>query len=72
MWGSSQALVLAWLATRAQTIFHHRGNTESLGGVLHEMLSRHGLRFPEGVLYEDIAVTVPAASSKDSTSWWRI
>lgn len=45
--------LIGWLATRAQTIFHHRGNTESLGGVLHEMLGR--LRsgqavgvFPEG------------------------
>lgn len=45
--------VVGWLAARGQTIFHHRGNTESLGGVLHEMLSR--LRagrsvgvFPEG------------------------
>jgi len=45
--------VVGWLAARGETIFHHRGNTESLGGVLHEMLSR--LRagrsvgvFPEG------------------------
>ena len=45
--------VIGWMATRAETIFHHRGSTESLGGVLHEMLAR--LRagrsvavFPEG------------------------
>ncbi len=45
--------VIGWLAARGETIFHHRGSTESLGGVLHEMLSR--LRsgravgvFPEG------------------------
>ncbi|TWH99763.1 1-acyl-sn-glycerol-3-phosphate acyltransferase [Luteimonas cucumeris] len=41
------------LAARGETIFHQRGSTESLGGVLHEMLAR--LRegravgvFPEG------------------------
>ena len=45
--------VVGWLAARGQTIFHHRGSAESLGGVLHEMLAR--LRsgrsvgvFPEG------------------------
>ncbi|BAW00327.1 1-acyl-sn-glycerol-3-phosphate acyltransferase [Lysobacter enzymogenes] len=45
--------VVGWLAARGHTIFHSRGSTESLGGVLHEMLSR--LRagrsvgvFPEG------------------------
>lgn len=45
--------VVGWLATRGETIYHQRGNTESLGGVLHEMLAR--LRagrsvgvFPEG------------------------
>ena len=45
--------LVGWLAARGETIFHHRGSTESLGGVLHEMLSR--LRqgrsvgvFPEG------------------------
>lgn len=45
--------LIGWLAGRGETIFHHRGSTESLGGVLHEMLSR--LRqgrsvgvFPEG------------------------
>lgn len=45
--------LVGWLAARGETIFHHRGSTESLGGVLHEMLQR--LRagrsvgvFPEG------------------------
>ncbi len=45
--------VIGWMAMRAETIFHARGSTESLGGVLHEMLGR--LRngrsvgvFPEG------------------------
>ncbi len=45
--------VVGWLAARGETIFHARGSTESLGGVLHEMLAR--LRagrsvgvFPEG------------------------
>jgi len=45
--------VVGWLAARGQTIFHHRGNAESLGGVLHEMLARlrsgHAVGvFPEG------------------------
>ncbi|MDX1549356.1 MAG: lysophospholipid acyltransferase family protein [Lysobacter spongiicola] len=45
--------LVGWMASRAQTIFHARGSSESLGGVLHEMLAR--LRggqsigvFPEG------------------------
>ena len=45
--------LVGWMAGRAETIFHQRGNSESLGGVLHEMLAR--LRtgrsvgvFPEG------------------------
>jgi 1-acyl-sn-glycerol-3-phosphate acyltransferase len=45
--------LVGWLAARGGTIFHQRGSTESLGGVLHEMLAR--LRdgrsvgvFPEG------------------------
>lgn len=45
--------LIGWLAARGGTIFHQRGNTESLGGVMHEMLLR--LRegrsvgvFPEG------------------------
>ena len=45
--------LVGWLARMGETIFHQRGSTESLGGVLHEMLAR--LRagravgvFPEG------------------------
>ncbi|MBB5887025.1 1-acyl-sn-glycerol-3-phosphate acyltransferase [Xanthomonas sp. LMG 8992] len=45
--------LVGWLAARGQTIFHQRGSTESLGGVLQAMLER--LRsgrsvgvFPEG------------------------
>lgn len=45
--------LVGWLASRGETIFHERGSSESLGGVLHEMLAR--LRagrsvgvFPEG------------------------
>ena len=45
--------VVGWLATRGETIYHQRGSSESMGGVLHEMLAR--LRagrsvgvFPEG------------------------
>lgn len=45
--------LVGWLATMGETIYHQRGNQESLGGVLHEMLAR--LRdgravavFPEG------------------------
>ena len=45
--------LVGWMAARGETIFHQRGSTESLGGVLHEMLAR--LRagrsvgvFPEG------------------------
>jgi len=45
--------LVGWMATRADTIFHHRGSTESLGGVLQEMLTRlrtgHSVGvFPEG------------------------
>lgn len=49
----SQWPFIGWLASRGETIYHQRGSTESLGGVLHEMLAR--LRagrsvgvFPEG------------------------
>lgn len=45
--------LVGWLAARGETIFHARGSSESLGGVLHTMLTR--LRngrsvgvFPEG------------------------
>jgi 1-acyl-sn-glycerol-3-phosphate acyltransferase len=32
--------LVGWLAARGQTIFHRRGSTESLGGVLGEMVRR--------------------------------
>jgi 1-acyl-sn-glycerol-3-phosphate acyltransferase len=32
--------VVGWLAARGQTIFHQRGSTESLGGVMQEMVVR--------------------------------
>ncbi|MFA5685048.1 MAG: lysophospholipid acyltransferase family protein [Lysobacteraceae bacterium] len=45
--------LIGWLASRAGTIYHHRGNNESLNGVMHQMVER--LRegeavgvFPEG------------------------
>ncbi len=45
--------LVGWLAARGQTIFHQRGSTESLGGVLQEMVVRlHSGKavgvFPEG------------------------
>ena len=45
--------LVGWMAHRGGTIFHRRGSTESLGGVLHEMRARlHAGRsvgvFPEG------------------------
>jgi 1-acyl-sn-glycerol-3-phosphate acyltransferase len=49
----SQWPLIGWLASRGETIYHERGSSESLGGVLHEMLARlRGGRavgvFPEG------------------------
>ncbi len=32
--------LVGWLATRGHTIYHQRGNTESLGGVMDEMVKR--------------------------------
>ena len=32
--------VVGWLASRGGTIFHHRGDNESLHGVMHQMLQR--------------------------------
>ncbi len=32
--------LIGWLASRGGTIFHHRGNNESLHGVMHQMLLR--------------------------------
>ncbi|CAD7374856.1 lysophospholipid acyltransferase family protein [Xanthomonas arboricola] len=44
--------LVGWLATKGQTIFHQRGNTESLGGVLQEMLLRLQSGKPVGVFPE--------------------
>jgi 1-acyl-sn-glycerol-3-phosphate acyltransferase len=49
----SQWPLIGWMASRGETIFHERGSSESMGGVLHEMLARlrHGRSvgvFPEG------------------------
>lgn len=32
--------LIGWLASRGSTIFHHRGDNESLHGVMHQMLTR--------------------------------
>ncbi len=32
--------LIGWMAARAGTIYHHRGNNESLHGVMHQMLER--------------------------------
>lgn len=32
--------LIGWLAARAGTIYHHRGNNESLHGVMHQMVQR--------------------------------
>lgn len=32
--------IVGWLASRGGTIFHHRGDNESLHGVMHQMLER--------------------------------
>ncbi|MCC4625274.1 1-acyl-sn-glycerol-3-phosphate acyltransferase [Xanthomonas campestris pv. nigromaculans] len=44
--------LVGWLAAKGQTIFHQRGNTESLGGVLQEMLARLQSGKPVGVFPE--------------------
>ncbi|WP_349811817.1 lysophospholipid acyltransferase family protein [Xanthomonas dyei] len=44
--------LVGWLAAKGQTIFHQRGNTESLGGVLLEMLQRLRSGKPVGVFPE--------------------
>lgn len=45
--------LVGWLASRGGTIYHHRGNNDSLHGVMHQMVARleQGLAvgvFPEG------------------------
>ncbi|AKO18306.1 lysophospholipid acyltransferase family protein [Xanthomonas oryzae] len=44
--------LVGWLATIGQTIFHQRGSSESLGGVLQEMLLRLQSGKPVGVFPE--------------------
>jgi 1-acyl-sn-glycerol-3-phosphate acyltransferase len=53
--------LIGWLASRAGTIYHHRGNNESLHGVMHQMVSRLqsgqavGV-FPEGRTTDGLSV----------------
>ena len=44
--------LVGWLAARGQTIFHQRGNTESLGGVVEEMVKRLRQQRPVAVFPE--------------------
>ena len=44
--------LVGWLAARGQTIFHQRGNTESLGGVMDEMTVRLRQQRPVAVFPE--------------------
>jgi len=44
--------LIGWLAGRAGTIYHHRGNNESLHGVMHQMVSRLQSGLPVGVFPE--------------------
>lgn len=44
--------VVGWLAARGQTIFHHRGDTQSLGGVMDEMEQRLRQQRPVAVFPE--------------------
>jgi 1-acyl-sn-glycerol-3-phosphate acyltransferase len=55
--------LVGWMASRAGTIYHHRGNNESLHGVMHQMVER--LRggqavgvFPEGRTTDGRAIGV--------------
>jgi 1-acyl-sn-glycerol-3-phosphate acyltransferase len=55
--------LVGWLASRAGTIYHHRGDNESLHGVMHQMVDR--LRggdavgvFPEGRTTDGRAIAV--------------
>ena len=55
--------LIGWLAGRGGTIFHHRGNNESLHGVMHQMLMllQTGLAvgvFPEGRTCNGEAINV--------------
>ena len=44
--------LVGWLAARGQTIFHQRGSTESLGGVMDEMTARLRQQRPVAVFPE--------------------
>lgn len=44
--------LVGWLAARGQTIFHHRGDTQSLGGVMDEMEQRLRQQRPVAVFPE--------------------
>lgn len=44
--------VVGWVASRGHTIFHQRGNTESLGGVMEEMVKRLQEQRPVAVFPE--------------------
>lgn len=53
--------LVGWLASRAGTIYHHRGNNESLHGVMHRMLERLQAGeavgvFPEGRTTDGTAI----------------
>lgn len=55
--------LVGWLASRGGTIYHHRGNNESLHGVMHQMVQRleNGLAvgvFPEGRTTDGRAIGV--------------
>jgi 1-acyl-sn-glycerol-3-phosphate acyltransferase len=55
--------LVGWLASRAGTIYHHRGSNESLHGVMHQMVARlqegAGVAvFPEGRTTDGRAVQV--------------
>jgi 1-acyl-sn-glycerol-3-phosphate acyltransferase len=44
--------LIGWLASRGGTIYHHRGNNESLHGVMHQMVTRLQSGLPVGVFPE--------------------
>jgi 1-acyl-sn-glycerol-3-phosphate acyltransferase len=55
--------LIGWMAARAGTIYHHRGNNESLHGVMHQMVDRlrsgHAVGvFPEGRTTDGLAIAV--------------
>jgi 1-acyl-sn-glycerol-3-phosphate acyltransferase len=55
--------LIGWMAARAGTIYHHRGNNESLHGVMHQMVDRlrsgHAVGvFPEGRTTDGRAIGV--------------